>query len=56
MNFAFNEEQDELRRMVTKFLQEKSPETEVRRLMATTEGYDAAVWSQGRSCSQIELD
>ncbi|MEI8050132.1 MAG: acyl-CoA dehydrogenase family protein [Actinomycetes bacterium] len=46
MNFAFNEEQDELRRMVTKFLQEKSPETEVRRLMATTEGYDAAVWSQ----------
>jgi alkylation response protein AidB-like acyl-CoA dehydrogenase len=46
MNFAFNEEQDELRRMVGRFLEEKSPETEVRRLMATTEGYDPAVWSQ----------
>jgi alkylation response protein AidB-like acyl-CoA dehydrogenase len=46
MNFAFNEEQDELRRMVARFLQEKSPETEVRRLMATQEGYDPAVWSQ----------
>lgn len=46
MNFAFNEEQDELRRMVNRFLQEKSPETEVRRLMATQEGYDPAVWSQ----------
>ena len=46
MNFAFNEEQDELRRMVSRFLQEKSPETEVRRLMATQEGYDPAVWTQ----------
>lgn len=46
MNFAFSEEQDELRRMVAKFLAEKSPETEVRRLMATEEGFDAAVWSQ----------
>ena len=46
MNFAFNEEQDELRRMVAKFLAEKSPETEVRRLMATDDGYDPAVWSQ----------
>ena len=46
MNFAFSEEQDELRRAVRRFLQEKSPETEVRRLMETTEGYDPAVWSQ----------
>jgi alkylation response protein AidB-like acyl-CoA dehydrogenase len=46
MNFAFNEEQEELRRMVERFLVEKSPETEVRRLMATEEGYDPAVWSQ----------
>ena len=46
MNFAFNEEQDELRRMVSRFLEEKSPETEVRRLMATQYGYDSAVWSQ----------
>jgi alkylation response protein AidB-like acyl-CoA dehydrogenase len=46
MNFAFNEEQDELRRMVNKFLAEKSPETAVRELMATEDGYDKAVWSQ----------
>ena len=46
MNFAFSEEQDELRRAVRRFLEEKSPETEVRRLMETAEGYDPAVWSQ----------
>jgi alkylation response protein AidB-like acyl-CoA dehydrogenase len=46
MNFAFSEEQDELRASVRRFLAEKSPETEVRRLMDTTEGYDPAVWSQ----------
>jgi len=46
MNFAFSEEQEELRRAVRRFLQEKSPETEVRRLMETEEGYDPAVWSQ----------
>jgi len=46
MNFAFTEEQDELRRAVNRFLAEKSPETEVRRLMETDEGYDPAVWSQ----------
>ena len=46
MNFAFSEEQEELRKAVRRFLVEKSPETEVRRLMATTEGYDPAVWSQ----------
>ena len=46
MNFGFSEEQDELRRMVRRFLEEKSPETEVRRLMGTSEGYDEAVWRQ----------
>jgi alkylation response protein AidB-like acyl-CoA dehydrogenase len=46
MNFGFSEEQDELRKMVRRFLEEKSPETEVRRLMATEEGYDPAVWHQ----------
>ncbi len=46
MNFAFSEEQDQLRDAVRKFLEAKSPETEVRRLMETTEGYDPAVWSQ----------
>ncbi|MGH9098002.1 MAG: acyl-CoA dehydrogenase family protein, partial [Acidimicrobiales bacterium] len=46
MNFAFSEEQDELRKSVKRFLEDKSPETEVRRLMETTEGYDTAVWTQ----------
>jgi alkylation response protein AidB-like acyl-CoA dehydrogenase len=46
MNFGFSEEQDELRKMVRRFLEEKSPESEVRRLMATSEGYDPAVWAQ----------
>jgi alkylation response protein AidB-like acyl-CoA dehydrogenase len=46
VNFAFSEEQDQLRDAVRKFLEAKSPETEVRRLMETTEGYDPAVWSQ----------
>ncbi len=46
MNFGFSEEQEELRKMVRRFLEEKSPETEVRRLMATEEGYDPAVWAQ----------
>src|SRR5215831_16553589 len=46
MNFAFSEEQEQLRDAVRRFLDAKSPESEVRRLMETTEGYDAAVWSQ----------
>src|SRR5271167_3960182 len=46
MNFAFSEEQDELRKSVKRFLEDKSPETEVRRLMETTDGYDPAVWTQ----------
>jgi len=46
MNFAFSEEQDELRKSVRRFLDDKSPETEVRRLMETTEGYDPEVWTQ----------
>lgn len=46
MNFAFSQEQEELRRTVRSFLAHKSPEAEVRRLMETPEGYDAAVWKQ----------
>jgi len=46
VNFAFSEEQEELRKSVRRFLEDKSPETEVRRLMDTTEGYDPAVWNQ----------
>src|SRR5215468_10916547 len=46
MNFAFSEEQEQLRDAVRKFLESKSPSTEVRRLMETTDGYDPAVWAQ----------
>ncbi len=46
MNFAFSEEQEELRKSVRRFLESKSPETAVRELMETTEGYDKAVWNQ----------
>jgi alkylation response protein AidB-like acyl-CoA dehydrogenase len=46
VNFAFTEEQEELRRAVRRFLEDKSPEIEVRRLMETPEGYDPDVWNQ----------
>jgi alkylation response protein AidB-like acyl-CoA dehydrogenase len=46
VNFAFSEEQEELRKSVRSFLENKSPESEVRRLMETEEGYDKAVWDQ----------
>jgi alkylation response protein AidB-like acyl-CoA dehydrogenase len=46
MDFAFSDEQEELRRTVRGFLADKSPESEVRRLMETVEGYDPKLWQQ----------
>ncbi|HXX49200.1 MAG TPA: acyl-CoA dehydrogenase family protein [Myxococcota bacterium] len=46
MRFGPTEEQDELRRVVRRFLEEKSPLTEVRRLMETAEGDEPGVWKQ----------
>ena len=46
MDFAFSPEQEQLREVVRKFLGQKSPESEVRRLMETPAGYDRAVWKQ----------
>ena len=46
VNFAFSDEQEQLRDAVRRFLEAKSPSTEVRRLMDTTDGYDPAVWAQ----------
>ncbi len=43
--FAFTAEHEALRDTVRRFLTERSPETEVRRLMETADGYDPAVWS-----------
>jgi len=46
VNFAFSDEQEELRRIVRQFLDDKSPETAVREQMDTEQGFDPAVWSQ----------
>ncbi|MFM7272136.1 MAG: acyl-CoA dehydrogenase family protein [Actinomycetes bacterium] len=46
MNFAFTEDQDSLRDVVRSFMENKSSEEEVRRLMDTEGGYDPAVWQQ----------
>jgi alkylation response protein AidB-like acyl-CoA dehydrogenase len=46
VNFAFSEEQEELRKVVRQFLESKSSETAVREQMETEQGYDEAVWSQ----------
>ena len=46
MNFAFSDEQDELRKIVRSFLEAKSPESAVREQMDTERGYDEAVWAQ----------
>ena len=46
MNFAFSDEQEQLREFVRSFLDDKSDEAAVREQMATDQGYDEAVWGQ----------
>ncbi|MDA2945674.1 MAG: acyl-CoA/acyl-ACP dehydrogenase [Actinomycetota bacterium] len=46
MNFAFTEEQDELRSTIRAFMEAKSSEEAVREQMETENGFDADVWSQ----------
>jgi alkylation response protein AidB-like acyl-CoA dehydrogenase len=46
IQFTFTDEQEQFRSTVRRFLTDRSPTTEVRRLMATAEGYDPAVWRQ----------
>jgi alkylation response protein AidB-like acyl-CoA dehydrogenase len=46
MSFALSEEHEELRRTVRAFLDDRSTETEVRRLVDTETGYDDRVWAQ----------
>jgi len=46
VRLGFSEDQEELRRFVRQFLEEKSPESAVRELMHTDRGYDEAVWRQ----------
>jgi alkylation response protein AidB-like acyl-CoA dehydrogenase len=44
VDFGFSEEQEELRRSVRRFCEDRSGEVEVRRLMETVEGFDPVVW------------
>ncbi|MGA2410713.1 MAG: acyl-CoA dehydrogenase family protein [Candidatus Binataceae bacterium] len=46
VQFAFTDEQDQFRSALRRFLNDKSPTAEVRRLMAMAEGYDRGVWRQ----------
>jgi alkylation response protein AidB-like acyl-CoA dehydrogenase len=46
VQFAFTDDQEQFRSAIRRFLTDKSPTTEVRRLMATAEGYDPQVWRQ----------
>lgn len=46
MKFTFSEEQDEFREVLRRFLEAKSPAAEVRKQMATDDGFDPAVWTQ----------
>jgi alkylation response protein AidB-like acyl-CoA dehydrogenase len=46
MIFTFTDEQRELGAILRRFLQDKSPSAEVRRLMATEAGYDPQTWAQ----------
>ena len=46
MNFAFSEEQEELRNVVRQFLEAKSAEAAVREQMETERGFDPDVWKQ----------
>ncbi len=46
MEFAFTDEQDQFRTVVSRFLRDKSPTTVVRQLMETADGYDPSVWRQ----------
>lgn len=51
MQTTFTDDQETFRATVVRFLQDKSQPADVRRLMETASGYDAAVWQQ--LCSEL---
>ena len=53
MQFAFTPEQEQFRDAVRRFLRDRSPPTEVRRLMADERGHDPDVWRQ--MCQELGL-
>jgi alkylation response protein AidB-like acyl-CoA dehydrogenase len=46
LNFAFSDEQEEFRAVLRRFLEEKAPAPELRRMLALPAGYDATLWKQ----------
>ena len=46
MQYSFSDEQEQFRDIVGRFMREKSPTSEVRRLMETSSGYDTELWGQ----------
>ena len=46
MKFIFSNEQEQFRTVLRRFLSEKFPATEVRRLMATEQGWERETWKQ----------
>lgn len=46
MKFCFTDEQEQFRTVLRRFFVEKSPATEVRRLMATDTGWERETWKQ----------
>jgi alkylation response protein AidB-like acyl-CoA dehydrogenase len=46
VNFAFSDEQEEFRGVLRRFLEERAPATELRRVFASPAGYDVALWKQ----------
>ena len=46
MRFSFTDEQEQIRDVVRRFLAEQSPAGEIRRLMATEQGWERAVWQR----------
>ena len=46
MDFAFSDEQEEFRTVVRRFVEERWPIAEVRKLAETPSGFDRGVWKQ----------
>lgn len=46
MEFTFSEDQQRFRENIARFFHDRSPTTEVRRLMSDPAGYDPTIWSQ----------
>ena len=53
MEYSFSDEQEQFRAVVQRFMRDKSPMTEVRRLMTTKDGFDRDLWMQ--SCDDLGL-